>query len=122
MNRRRLLRTMSGLLLLFVAACTPAPVPLRFDPSTLPDAHVGVPYDARIDISGNATPVGGFSIADGALPAGLSIERIRGEDAAGRIFGTATASGTATFTLSVWCYGTNVGGQTGSAEYSITVR
>ena len=122
MNRRRFLTAMAGPLLLVVAACSPAPGPLGFDPPTLPDAHVGVAYDARIDIAGNATPVGGFSISDGALPTGLSIERVRGEDAAGHIFGTPTTPGTVTFTVSVWCYGTNVGGQTGNTEYSITVR
>jgi len=109
-------------LALFVAACSPAPGPLGFDPQALPDAHVGVAYDARINITGNATPVGGYSISAGALPSGLSIERVPGVDAMGHIFGTPTAPGTVTFTLSVWCYGTNVSGQTGSRQYSITVR
>ena len=111
-----------GTLLLFVAACSPAPGPLGFDQQALPDAYVGVAYDATINVTGNVTPVGAFSISGGALPTGLSIERVPRADAAGHIFGTPTTPGTVTFTISVWCYGTNVSGQTGNKQYSVTVR
>ncbi len=122
MSRRRLSRAMSGMLLLSVVACSPAPRPLSFDPPALPEASRGVAYDARINVLGNVTPVGGYTITFGALPAGLSIARVAGAEAEAHVFGTPTTAGTVTFTVSAWCYGTNVSGQTGSTQYSIIVR
>ena len=105
-----------------IVACTPGRAALTFTPDVLADAHAGQAYEQRIDIGQAATPVGGISIQDGALPAGLSIEKIAGEDAAGRIVGTPTAAGTFTFTVFAWCYGTNVSGQTGTKAYTLVVR
>ena len=122
MSRGRLSRAMSGMLLLSVVACSPAPGPLTFDPAALPAASRGVAYDARINVLGNVTPVGGYTITFGALPAGLSIARVAGADAEAHIFGTPTTAEKVTFTVSAWCYGTNVSGQSGSTQYSITVR
>jgi hypothetical protein len=94
--------------------------PLKFDPASLPDAQVGVPYDAKVTITQNVTPAGGFSISEGALPRGLTMEKVQDENSA-RISGTPEEAGTFTFKISVWCYGTNVSGQTGEMSYTITV-
>ncbi len=96
--------------------------PLKFDPADLPPAQVGAPYDAKVTISDNATPAGEFSISEGALPKGLTSEKIQGQENAGHIFGTPEEAGTFTFRIFVWCYGTNVSGQTGEKQYSLVVK
>lgn len=113
-----------GVVLLWTLACmlfTPPRGPLKFDPAVLPDAQVGVPYEAKVSISDNATPAGEFSISEGTLPGGLTFEKIEGEDAA-RISGTPQEAGGFTFKVFVWCYGTNVSGQVGEKEYTLTVK
>lgn len=95
--------------------------PLNFQPDNLPVAQVGVAYNARITISGNATPAGQFSVPDGALPPGLTLETLKGENAA-RIFGTPKVAGSFKLKLFVWCYGTNVSGQTGEKDYTLVVK
>jgi hypothetical protein len=94
---------------------------LVFTPDTLPDAEAGVPYEVTIQISQNETPVGDFQIVEGGLPDGLTYEFVEGEDNA-RIFGVIRESGTYTFKVSVWCYGTNVSEQTGEKEYTLLVK
>ncbi len=96
--------------------------PLKFEPAELPSAQVGVPYDAKVTISDNATPAGAFSISQGALPRGLALEKVQGEANAAHIFGTPEQAGTFTFRIFVWCYGTNVSGQTGEKQYSLVVK
>ncbi len=113
-----------GSLLLSTLACmlfTPPRGPLKFDPAVLPDAQVGVPYEAKVSISDYATPAGDFSISEGTLPGGLTLEKIEGESAA-RISGTPQEAGSFTFRIFVWCYGTNVSGQVGEKEYTLTVQ
>ena len=39
-----------------------------------------------------------------------------------QISGTPSASGTFSFTISVWCYGTQVGGQTATQTYTLVVK
>ena len=110
--------------LLFTLACmlfSPPRGPLKFDPAVLPEAQVGVPYDAKISISDNATPAGAFSISEGTLPGGLTMEKVEGEDAV-RISGTPQEAGTFPFRVFVWCYGTNVSGQVGEKGYTLTVK
>ncbi len=94
---------------------------LVFTPDTLPDAEAGVPYEVIIQISQNETPVGDFLIVEVGLPDGLAYEFVEGEDNA-RIFGVIKESGTYKFKVSVWCYGTNVSGQTGEKEYTLLVK
>ncbi len=94
---------------------------LVFTPDTLPDAEAGVPYEVTIQISQNETPVGDFQIVEGGLPDGLTYEFVEGEDNA-RIFGMIRESGTYKFKVSVWCYGTNVSGQTREKEYTLLVK
>jgi hypothetical protein len=94
---------------------------LVFSPDTLPSAQLGVAYSSDIQVTQNRTPVGGVQVADGTLPTGLVCELVETKDII-RISGTPIEAGTYTFSLSVWCYGTNVNGQTGSKRYSITVQ
>jgi hypothetical protein len=95
--------------------------PLKFTPDTLPEAQVGTAYEAKIIISLNNTPVGDFSISEGTLPEGLEFTFLEGEDAA-TITGTPTEAGTFTFSVSAWCFGTQVSGQTGDKDYTIVVK
>jgi len=90
-------------------------------PDVLPDAEAGMPYEVIIQISQNETPVGGFNILEGGLPNGLTLEYVEGENSA-RIFGVIRESGTYTFKVSVWCYGTNTSGQTSEKEYTLVVK
>jgi hypothetical protein len=104
-----------------VLGCTPRSA-LQFSPTTLPDGHIGSPYAATITVSQAATPVGGASIQDGSLPAGLVLELAKQPADTIQISGTPTIAGTFNFTISVWCYGTNVGGQTATQAYVIGVK
>jgi hypothetical protein len=95
--------------------------PLKFEPDALLPAQAGVMYEAEIRITGNNTPAGDFSLSNGTLPAGLELVKVEGEDAA-TISGIPEETGTFTFTVSVWCFGTQVSGQTGEKEYNIVVK
>jgi hypothetical protein len=95
--------------------------PLKFSPDTLPDAQVGKAYDSEIRISLNSTPAGDIYVSNGALPTGLELVKVDGEDIA-QINGTPSEAGTFSFTVSVWCYGTQVSGQTGEKDYTIVVK
>lgn len=126
MKRRRQLMFLwvaAGMLFSTVSCMlfTPPRGPLKFEPAVLPEAQVGVPYEARISISDNATPAGAFSISEGTLPGGLSMEKIDGDDAV-LISGTPQEAGSFPFKVFVWCYGTNVSGQVGEKEYTLAVR
>lgn len=94
---------------------------LKFLPEQLPGAEQGIPYHVEIRVENVHTFVGEFMVAEGTLPPGLKIERVLGENAA-EIIGAPTESGSFTFTLDVWCYGTNDPGQTGQKEYTIVVK
>jgi Putative Ig domain len=98
---------------------TPRPA-LQFKPDQLPQIPVGQPYQVDILIAGNVTPVGNYSISAGALPPGLTLvmdQNLR----IGRISGTPSQPGTYQFTVSVWCLGTNINGQTGDKQYTLVV-
>ena len=95
--------------------------PLQFQPDTLLAAQAGSAYEARVSISDNATPAGQFSVSEGTLPPGLTLETLQGENTA-RISGTPTQAGTYKFKIFVWCYGTNISGQTGEKEYTLVVK
>ncbi len=108
------------LLTLSCYALTTRRGPLKFDPASLPAAQVGVPYDVKVTVTQNVTPAGQFSISEGALPKGLTMEKVQDENSA-RISGTPEEAGTFTFKIYVWCYGTNVNGQSGEMSYTIKV-
>lgn len=105
-----------------VLGCTPSRPALQFSPATLPDAQVGSPYAAAITVSQAVTPVGGASIQDGALPDGLDLAVAKQPVNTIQISGTPTVSGTFSFTVAVWCYGTNVTGQTAAQQYVLVVK
>ena len=104
-----------------VLGCTPRP-PIEFSPATLSDAQVGSPYSATITVGQAATPVGGASVQDGALPAGLDLALAKDPNNTIQISGTPTVAGTFRFTINVGCYGTSVNGQTGTQGYTIVVK
>jgi hypothetical protein len=111
-----------ALALTSVAGCFLMPRPaLEFSPTTLADGQVGVPYSVTITVSQAATPVGGAGIQDGALPDGLVFTFATNPDNSMTIAGSPTAAGTYHFTVSVWCLGTNVSGQTGTQAYTLVV-
>lgn len=110
-----------ALALTAVFGCTPRPA-LEFSPATLPDAQVGSPYASTITVSQAVTPVGGASVQDGALPAGLDLALAKEPDDTIHISGTPTVAGTFSFTIEVWCFGTNVGGQTATQGYALVVK
>jgi hypothetical protein len=118
---RALLVLASSVLVAAIACDTGRPA-LVFAPDALPPATVGVAYQADITVDRNETPVGGASVPPGSLPEGLTLELLAptGSDTI-RISGTPSAAGSYTFTVSVWCFGTNVNGQTGEHDYTITV-
>jgi len=96
---------------------------LEFSPTTLPDGQVGTPYTATVTVLHAATPVGGVSPAEGsALPPGLDVNLGDEHDSTLHFVGTPTTAGTYTFTISVWCYGTNVAGQTATQPFTIVVK
>lgn len=121
----RRLTFFSCLLVLFLAlACFPDPRPrprLELDPAELPAARLGVPYEARITVSGNVTPVYMVLVAEGNLPDGLNLEYVE-HDVFATITGTPTRAGTFSFTISARCLGTSVSGQVGEMKYVLEVK
>jgi hypothetical protein len=87
----------------------------------MPNAQTGVEYEVEIRVSDNVTPVDNVSISSGALPAGLDLVFVDGEDGA-KISGVPEKTGTFTFTVAVGCKGTMVSGQTAEKEYVIVVE
>jgi hypothetical protein len=104
-----------------VLGCVPRP-DLKFSPAILPDAQVDSPYAATITVSQASTPVDGASVQDGALPAGLDLAVAKEPINTIHISGTPTVAGTFSFTVYVWCYGTNVSGQTATQAYTLVVK
>ena len=121
-NRGSVRALIAGAIALTVVfGCTPRPA-LQFSPATLPDAQTGSPYAATITVTEAATPVGGASVQDGALPAGVDLVLAKQPINTIQISGTPTVSGTFNFTISVGCYGTNVSGQTADQQYVLVVK
>jgi len=100
---------------------TPVTTPLKIDPESLPNAQKGVEYEVEIRVSDNVTPVSNVSISSGALPAGLELVFVDGEDGA-KISGVPEETGTFTFTVNVSCFGTMVSGQSAEKEFTIVVE
>lgn len=78
---------------------------------TPPTATVGTAYDFTVTASGTPAPT--FTVTSGALPAGLSLNTTTG-----RITGTPTTSGPASFTITA----TNGLTPSVSAEYAVSTR
>ncbi|MCG2784723.1 MAG: Ig domain-containing protein [Anaerolineae bacterium] len=94
---------------------------LIISPDSLPSARVEQEYSAKISVLQNETPVGGFHISSGELPAGITLEQIASEDTA-LLSGIPEQPGAYSFTVSVWCYGTSISGQTGQQKYELLVE
>ncbi len=110
------------LIVLAIIACQiQTPPTIGFTPNIMPTAKVGTYYFVIIKIANNRTPAGEFSITQGSLPRGLSIQRLEGQDAV-LISGTPIDPGSFHFVLSVWCFGTNNSGQTGTKDYVLPVN
>jgi hypothetical protein len=104
--------------IVLLAACgRPA---LTFAPDRLPDATVGQPYHATIEVSGGETPVGNVSAAP--LPLGLTLAYDKTSDGKASIEGTPTMAGRTSITVDAWCCGTNRTGQTGKHVYELVVH
>ena len=97
------------------------PAVLAFSPDQLPPATAGQPYQVLITVSQNTTPVFQMSVGQADLPPGLSFAFIRNQNAA-EISGTPQRAGTYHFTVSAYCFGTNVSGQTGHHDYQLVVQ
>jgi large repetitive protein len=89
------------------------PVTLELTPPTgsLPGGTTGTAYSQTASASGGTAPYS-YSVSAGALPTGLSLG-----SSTGAIFGTPTASGSFSFTLTA----TDANGATGSASYMLAV-
>lgn len=79
-------------------------------PTNLPNGLVGTPYSQSITAQSGLAPFT-FTVASGALPAGLSLS------AAGLLSGTPTATGNASFTVAV----ADAGGVPGSRAYTLNI-
>jgi large repetitive protein len=102
-------------------ACNTGRGALVFSPDRLQNGAVGQPYEAVITISNNETPVGDMYVSNGALPPGMTLNFSRGSSSSADLTGTPATAGTYVFTVSAWCLGTNVSGQSGEQSYSLVV-
>jgi hypothetical protein len=94
---------------------------LIFSPDTLPEARVGQPYNAIIELSNQRTPAFSMGAPANSLPAGLT-GAFDQDKQTYTIRGTPTIGGTYPLTISALCYGTNVSGQSGEKEFTLMVR
>jgi hypothetical protein len=92
-----------------------AQAPLTIAPTSLPAGKVGTSYSQALSVSGAWGTYGTWSVASGALPAGVSLNAQTGV-----ISGTPTASGTSTFTVQVSA-ATGTPLQTATQSYSVTI-
>lgn len=109
------------LLAVTLIACNASRGALAFSPDRLQDGAVGQPYDAIVQVTNNDTPVGDMYVSSGALPPGVTLNFARGSSSSADLTGTPTTAGTYVFTVSAWCLGTNVEGQSGEQSYSLVV-
>jgi hypothetical protein len=105
-------------LFLLVVACTPK---LEVSPAALPDATLGQPFEARVTVHNNETPLGGGNVLSGALPPGLRLAKVEGGDTL-PIRGVPIRAGSFAFELELWCFGTNARGQKATRKYDLRVR
>ena len=104
---------------LLLVACSPDE--LEVSPSKLPDGTVGQQFQALITVGNNDTPLGGARLLSGELPPGLKLGEVENDDTL-PIRGVPEQSGSFSFQLELWCYGTNFSGQTATRSYDITIR
>ncbi|MBI2838124.1 MAG: S8 family serine peptidase [Acidobacteria bacterium] len=85
---------------------------IKLSPSALPAARAGVDYDQTLSATGGAPPYS-YSILDGALPEGISLDT-----ATGALFGTPIGAMEASFTV----IALDSAGCLGMRPYSLTVK
>ena len=106
-----------------IVACTPFRPPLAFSPTELPAAQAGAPYSVTITVVNNQTPVGDMYVSVGSPPPGLTLLFAGpGKGSTANLTGTPTTAGTYAFTVSAWCLGTNISGQSGEQAYTLVVN
>lgn len=111
------------------AAVTPTPdyifpevtTPLVIEPGSLPTGELGADYEVQFLVRDNVTPISSVILSEGALPTGLELVFMEGEDSFS-IRGVPEEAGSFTFTVFVSCFGTMVSGQTAQVEYTILVE
>jgi hypothetical protein len=84
---------------------------ITVNPTSLPAGALGTAYTQTVSATGGTTPYS-YSIATGALPAGLTLNASMGE-----LSGTPTTSGTFVFTIRA----TGQGGCTGQRSYVLSI-
>ncbi|WP_233271958.1 autotransporter domain-containing protein [Paraburkholderia acidiphila] len=89
---------------------------LSITPATLTAPTVGVAYSQTLTASGGNAPYT-YSVAAGALPAGLSLNA-----ATGVLSGTPAAAGTSSFTVAAKDSSTGTGAVTAQRAYTLTVN
>lgn len=99
-------------LLAGLLGCGEKEVPTITTSSTLPTGEVSIAYSQTLEASGGSGTYTTWSITDGTLPEGLSLE-----SETGVISGTPTTDGTATITVQV----TDSNGRTATKNLSITI-
>jgi len=99
---------------LAIAVTTPEASPLSIQTPSLPAGQNGVAYASSLQASGG-TPGYSWTMASGALPAGLSLGGTTGQ-----ISGTPTAVGTSQFTVAVRDNGSPAQSQTAQASITIS--
>jgi hypothetical protein len=85
---------------------------ITLNPATLPAGTVGLVYSQTFNAMGGYAPYN-FAVSSGALPQGLSLNATTGN-----LYGTPTAAGAYTFTITV----TDGYGCTGSRSYTLTIN
>ena len=111
------------------SAATPTPdyifpevtTPLKIEPASLPTGELDAAYEVQILVRDNVTPISSVILSEGALPAGLDLVFVDGEDHFS-IRGVPEETGSFTFTVFVSCFGTMVSGQTGQVSYTLVVE
>ena len=99
----------------------PVTDPLMIEPTSLPEAQVGVMYNIELRITQNVTPVAEMGIKDGTLPDGLEFVFLKDKDAA-MISGIPREAGNFSVAIYAWCFATMVSGQSLEKEYQLVVR
>jgi hypothetical protein len=82
---------------------------------------LGQPFEARVTVHNNQTPLGGGSVLSGALPPGLRFAKVENGDTL-PIRGVPTRAGSFAFELELWCFGTNARGQKATRKYDMRIR
>lgn len=95
--------------------------PLWIEPGSLPKGELGADYEVQIFVRDNVTPISSVILSEGALPTGLELVFVDGEDSFS-IRGEPEETGSFNFTVFVSCFGTMVSGQTAQVEYTILVE